>query len=97
MQHIYQNILKEGNGNHKYLRCTDLRDNNNEFMCSEIALDKVDLMREENVKTKPTRNSSGFITYSNTIYFSGIWLDKIIRLVAQWQFFLKEQAVSVGI
>ena len=26
VQHMYQNILKEGNGDHKYLRCLDLRE-----------------------------------------------------------------------
>ena len=47
----------------------------------------------EIVKDKPTGNYSGFIRYSNTINFSGIWLDKIFYLVTQW-FFLKEQAFS---
>ena len=26
MQHIYQNLLKEVNSDHKYLRCTDIQD-----------------------------------------------------------------------
>ena len=39
-------------------------------------LGNVDLEFAETVKGKPTRNDSGFITYSKTISISGIWLDK---------------------
>ena len=63
MQRMYQNILEEGNGDHKFLRCLDLQDNNFEVLCSEIALDKVDIECEGTVKTKTTVNDSGFITY----------------------------------
>ena len=61
--------MKEGNGDQKYLRCTDLQDNNFEVMNSEIALDKVYLECAEKFKAKTNGNDSGFITYSNTIYF----------------------------
>ena len=43
MKRFYQKILKEGNGDKKYLRCPDLRYNNFEVICSVIALYKVDL------------------------------------------------------
>ena len=82
---MYQNILKEGDGAHNYLRCLDLRYNNFEVLRPEISLDKVDLVCEETVKNKPTRNDSGFITYSNTIYFYGIWLDNSVYLITQWK------------
>ena len=52
-------------------------------MSSDIALDKVDLVCAETVKAKPTVNDSGVITYSNTIYFSGIWLDNSGYLITQ--------------
>ena len=63
---MYQKFLKEVNGDHKFLRCTDLRDNNFEVMHSAIAA--------ETVKSKPTGNDSVFITYSSTINFSVKWL-----------------------
>ena len=31
-------------------------------MCSEIALDKIEMVCEENVKAKPNGDDSGFIT-----------------------------------
>ena len=43
IQRLIQNLFKEGNGDHKYLRCPYLRDNNFEVLCSKIALDKVNL------------------------------------------------------
>ena len=55
MQRLYQNILKEDNGDQKCLMCADLRDNNFGVICSEIALDKVDLECAETFKDKPTR------------------------------------------
>ena len=54
IQHIYQIIFKEVNGYHKYLRFTYIQDNNFEFLRSDIALNKVDLLREETVRAKPT-------------------------------------------
>ena len=65
---MYQNILKEGNGNHNYLMCIYLQDKNFEVICSAIALDIVDMVCVETVKDKPTRKNSGFIIYSNKIY-----------------------------
>ena len=50
---------------------------NIEVVCSEILLNKVYLECSETVKSKPTGNGSGFITYSNTINVSGTWLGKI--------------------
>ena len=88
MQHMYQDILKKGNGAHKYLRCPDLWDNNFEVLRSEIALDKVDLGCTETGNSKPTRNDSGFITYQKH-YFSGIWLDNSGYLIPQCQKFMK--------
>ena len=68
---MYQKLLKEGNGDHKYLRCRYLQYKNFEVMSSAIALDKIDLDCAENVKAKPTGDYSGFITYSNTMIFCG--------------------------
>ena len=45
-------------------------------MRSAITLYKVELMCAETVRDKLTLNYDGFIAYSNTINFSGIWLDK---------------------
>ena len=73
---MYQNILKEGNGDHIFLRCPYLEDNKCEIMRSDIALDKVDLECAETVKSKPAGNDSDFITYSNTINFASKWSDK---------------------
>ena len=72
---MYQNLLKEVNGNHKYLRCTDIWDNNFEVMLLAIKLYKIDPMCAETVKYKTTENDSGFITYSNKKYIYGICLN----------------------
>ena len=40
MQRLYYNFLKEGNSDHKFLRCPDLWDNNFDVLRSAIALDK---------------------------------------------------------
>ena len=69
MQRMYQNILKEGNGDHKYLRCPDIWDNNFEVLRPSITSDKIDLDCAENVKSKPTVNDSVFVNYSNTTNF----------------------------
>ena len=66
---MYQNFLKEGNGDHNFLRCPDIQDNNFEVLISAIALEKFNLECEENVKAKTTANYSFFIAYSNTINF----------------------------
>ena len=87
-------FVSEGNGDKKYLRFPYIWDNNFEVMSSEIALYNFDLKCAETVKSKPTRNGSVFITYSNTIYFSVIWLDNIGCLIIQYQNFVKEQDVS---
>ena len=86
--------MKEDNGDQKYSRCTDLQDNNFEVLCSEISIDKVDLECAETVKSKPTKNDSGFINYSSTIIFSGIWLDNSGYIIIQWFFF--ENRLSRG-
>ena len=39
MHHIYQRLLKEGFGDHKYFRCPDLQDNNFEVTQTDIQLD----------------------------------------------------------
>ena len=80
---MYQNLLKEGNGHHKFLRCPDLRDNDFEVLHSEITLDKVDLEFAQTIKYKPTANDSYFITYSNIINFSSKWLDTSGYLITQ--------------
>ena len=59
-----------------YSSCPYIRDNNFDILNSDIALDKADPVFEKTIKAKSTRNDLGFITYSNTIYFSGIWLYK---------------------
>ena len=53
---MYQNILKEVNFDHTYLRCTDILDNNFEVMCQSITSYKVDSIYAETVKDKPTGN-----------------------------------------
>ena len=78
---IYKSLLKEGNGDHKYLRFPNILDKNFEVVHVAILLDKVDFLCAETVKEKPTVNYSGFITYSNTIYFSGLWLDNYGYLI----------------
>ena len=42
-------------------------------MSLDITLDKVDLVRAKTFKSKPTGNYSTFITYSNKMYFPGIY------------------------
>ena len=61
--------MKKDNGDHKYLRCPDLRYNNFQVLRSAIALDKINLDYAENFKAKPTGNDSGFITYSTHNHF----------------------------
>ena len=81
MQRIYERIFKSFNGDHKYLRCPYLKYNNFDIMSSSIMLYKVDPVCAKTVKSKPTVKYSGFITYSNIIYFSGIWLDKCYYII----------------
>ena len=69
MKNTHRILLKEGNGDQNYLRCLYLQDNNFDILFSDMALYKVDLACAKTVKLKPTRNDSGFITNSNTIYF----------------------------
>ena len=51
MQCFCQNLLEEGIGDHKYLKCPDIPNNMFEAPCSEIALDKVDLECEVTAKS----------------------------------------------
>ena len=44
VQHVYQKILKEGNGDHNYLRLIEVQDKNFDVLRSEIVLDKFDLV-----------------------------------------------------
>ena len=81
---MYQKLLKEGNGDYRFIRFPDLRYNNFEVLCSVIALDKINLDCAENVKSKATGNYSSFITYSNTINFVGEWLDNRDFILTQW-------------
>ena len=81
MKHIYQRILKNGDGGHKYLRCPYLRDSDFDILCPDIALDKVEQTCGKTVKAKPNEKYSGFITYSNRVYFYCIWLDKYVYLM----------------
>ena len=57
-------------------------------------MNKVDLECAETVKAKPTGNSSGFNTYSNTINVACIWLDKSVYLIIQWKKMVNKQAFS---
>ena len=50
MRGIYQKLFEEVNVDQKYLRCTDLQDNNFEVLSRAIILDKVHLVREKTVK-----------------------------------------------
>ena len=54
IQDMYQKLLKGVNGNHKYLRCPDPRENYFEVMRPSIALINVDLLSEETFRAKPT-------------------------------------------
>ena len=91
MKRLYQKLFKEGNGDQRYLRCPYVRDNNFEVLFSEIALYQVDLECAETFKSNSTVNGSVFITYSNTINFSGEWLDKSGCLITQWQYSMKNR------
>ena len=71
--------------------CTDLWDNNFEILHSEVALDKVELVCEETVKSKPTGNDSGFIIYLNPIYSSVIWLENSGYLIIQLKKIVKNR------
>ena len=73
---MYQNIFKESDSNHKFLRFPYLQDKNFEVLRSSTALDKVGLDSAGTVRAKPTVKYSGFITYSNTINFASKWSDK---------------------
>ena len=81
--------MKEGNVGQKISRCPNIRDNNFNVLRSAIALNKVDLECAENVRAKPTGNNLSFITYSNTIDFSGIWLDNSDYIVNKLQNIVK--------
>ena len=56
MQCMHEKILKEVNGDHKYLMCKYLQYNSFEVIYSAIELDKVYLVCTEIVKSKPTGN-----------------------------------------
>ena len=68
MHHIYQNILKEGNSGHKYLRCPYLWHINIEILLIAIAQYKIDIVCSDAVREKSTGNDVGFITYLNIIF-----------------------------
>ena len=63
MQRIYHKFLKESNGDYKYLRFPEIKNNHFEVMRLGIALDKLELEYTETLKAKHTRNHSGFIAY----------------------------------
>ena len=63
IQRLYHNILKESNVDQKYLRCTDIGDNNFEVMRSPIAWNKVYHESSDTVKAKTTGKYSGYIKY----------------------------------
>ena len=86
---MYQNLLKEFNGDHKFLRCPDLRDNNFGVLHSAIELDKVGLECAQTVEYKPNGNDSYFNTYSSTIDISSKWLYNSIYLITQRQKLIK--------
>ena len=53
---MYQNFLKKGNGDHRFLMCPDLQYKNFEVLLSPIKLYKVDLECAKTVKYKPIVN-----------------------------------------
>ena len=77
IQHIWHSVLKEGNGDHKYLVCLDLWYNSFDFICTSISLDKLGLSCAEIFISKPTGNYAVFITSS----IFGLWLDNCGRLL----------------
>ena len=54
------------------------------------------MLFSETVKSKPTGENSGFITYSNKIYFYSIWLDKSRYLITQCQKIYEKKRLSHG-
>ena len=83
MRCIYRRLLKEGNGDHNYLRCPDLQDTNFYILRSATALENVHLTCAKKVKAKSNINYSDFINYSNTISFYGNCLDKCGYFISQ--------------
>ena len=83
MQRIYKMLFNLLNVDHEYFRCLDILYNKLEVICSDIALDKLDLVCEETVKDKSNIDYSDFINYSNTIYFTGLWLDNCDYFITQ--------------
>ena len=73
--------------------CPDVRYNNFKVLRSSIVLDKFNLECSDTVKSKPTRNDSVFIHYSNTINLASICLDNSGYLINQWQKNCEKQAV----
>ena len=61
--------------------CPDLVNYNFEVLRTTTALYEVYLACAETVKTKPAVNNAAFITYSNTIYLSGLWFDSCVYLI----------------
>ena len=49
-----------------------------------ISLDKVGLTCYKTLVVKTTGNNSNYITYSNTLYFSGLFLDKHVYILHVW-------------
>ena len=58
-----RDFLKEGNINHKYLRCTDIWDNKFEVLCAAISLDKEELFGKDIFRSKHLGKDAGYITY----------------------------------
>ena len=54
-----------------------------------MALNKVDLVYVETVKSKSTGNDTVFIIYSNIIYFSVLFFNDCSYLINQWQIILR--------
>ena len=69
---MYQKLLKESNGDHKYFKCTGILNNKLYGLCSENLFDRVEWVCSETVKAKYAANDSSYIIYSNSIYFVGI-------------------------
>ena len=58
---VYKRLLKEGNDDHKYLRCLYIQENKCKVLHGNITLDKIDLAFAEKIRAKPTGNDIAFI------------------------------------
>ena len=69
IHHIYQIVLKERNGDHKYLRCTYLWYNNYEVLCIYTTFDKANLVCTDTLKSILTEMMQVLLPTKAQIFF----------------------------